>query len=233
MLELYHKKLLDIHSGEVAFVVGAGTSLYNLNIDAIHKHVVIAVNSAILLMPWESGDYQRRFWISNDALCMKWNWWPKVLKAHCTKIVRNSWEKYFGQIKDFGFYQFVPRRTDEGTIEDDDLGLCYCSSVPSGIDLAIKMGCKKVFLLGVDQYFIGPKSHYWQMWAPLKQPRRLDRKMATQSQQEWTFDYNNRAYKALSSLADRKGVQIFNCNPQSKVESFRKIKYEDIHTFIS
>lgn len=227
MIDLYHKSLLGRHQGETAFVVGAGTSLYGLDLDPIHKHVVISVNSSILLMPWDQGEPDRRFWISNDALCRMWSWWPLVLNAKATKIVRNSWSKYFPELQHKGFLQFEPRRTEEGVVEDDDLGLCYCSSVPSGVDLAIKMGCKQIFLLGVDQYMNGSKSHYFQYWPLSKQPRRTDRGMATYAQQKWTFGYNDKAYPALLGHANRLGVKIWNCNPKSKVESFEKIDYSD------
>lgn len=218
----------NIHKGERAFVVGAGTSLFGVDISGIHKDVVISVNSSILLMPWHEGDYSKRYWISNDSLCRRWSWWRKVLNSNSSKIVRNSWSKYFNELEGKNFYQFNPRNTPEDVIDDEDDGLCYCSSVPSGIDFAIKAGCKTVYVLGVDQYMIGNKSHFWQFYPFEKQPKRSDGSMASFDQQRWTFNYNDKAYQALSSFAQRRGVKIFNCNPRSRVKSFDKVELKEV-----
>lgn len=228
MIPDYYNYCYQKHSGERAFVVGAGTSLYDLDLSKIHNHVVISINSSILLMPWDDGDFSHRYWISNDSLCMKWSWWNKVLRSKCCKIVRNSWSKYFEELSKYNFLQFTPRSTPENIVEKDDKGLCYCSSVPSGIDLAIKMGCKEIFLLGVDQYMIGNKSHFWQYYPYNKQPRKKDGILASFSQQKWTFSYNDKAYSGLKLLCDEMNIKIVNCNLKSRVNIFDKIDFKDI-----
>lgn len=222
MIKDYYDYCKDRHKGSRAFVVGAGTSLYGLNIDFIHKDVVISINSSIILMPWEDGSDDKRYWISNDALCRKWNWWNKVKNSKSVKIVRNSWEKYFEELEGHNFYKFDPRKTPEHIVEENDNGLCYCSSVPSGIDLAMKMGCSEIVLLGVDQYMIGNKSHFWQFYPICDQPKKEDGHIATFSQQKWTFSYNDRAYYAISELAKSKNIKIYNANLKSRVNVFEK-----------
>ena len=91
--------LKDKHVGEAAFVVGSGTSLNNLDISGIHNHVVICVNSSIVLMNWAKGKADKRYWISNDAFCRKWSYWKDVLDAKANRIVRDSWRKYFRELK--------------------------------------------------------------------------------------------------------------------------------------
>jgi len=217
------------HTNEIAFVVGAGTSLlevYNSPLlEHIHNHVVVSVNSSFIMMPWAGGSPEKRYWISNDALCRRWNWWPLVKKSACNKIVRDSWKPHFHEIPDF--HTFHIRPTSEGIINPDDTGLAYCSSVPSGIDLCIQMGCKCIYLLGVDQYMIGEKSHFWQYLPKEKQPRRIDFMMAPHKQQKDAFKYNDMAYPALKKFAEIKNVTIYNCNPSSRVEVFDKISFTD------
>lgn len=211
------------HKGDVAFVVGAGTSLLGLDLSEIHKHVVISINSSILLMPWQEGDAARRYWISNDAMCRRWTYWPMVKSSKATKIVRNSWEKYYDEIPDFLY--FWPRPTPEKIIRPEDEGLAYCSSVPSGIDLALQMGCKLVFLLGVDQYVLGQRSHFWQMWPKEQQPK-MKGIMPTYAVQKITFKYNDVAYAALNGFANHLGARIYTCNPLSRVKAFPLV---DLH----
>ena len=221
-----YTKLIDKHKGETAFVVGAGTSLYPISkskeFDEIHKHVVISVNSSILAMPWCAGKSDKRYWISNYAMVRRWSYWKDVVRTKATKIVRNSWEKYYAEIPNF--LVFEPRPTSEDVVDPDDTGLCYCSSVPSGTDLAIQMGCKRIFLLGVDHYFDQFRSHYWHYW-----PHRqwLRGPTATHDQQTTTFKINALAFEALAKFAKHKKTKIYNCSPKSQIKAFPRITFEE------
>lgn len=222
-LESY-TKLLGKHKGESAFVIGSGTSLSDLDLSPIHDHVVITVNSSIMLMPnyWRDGSPDKRYWISNDAYCLQWSYWEFVKHACATKIVRESWRSHFKQVQ--GFLQFQRRPTPEHIINPIDQGLAYCSSVPSATDLALQMGCKKVFLLGVDHYQKDGKTYFWQVWDKEK-PKRLAGRMALWDHQKITFAYNEKAYEALNKFANHLGAKIYNCNEQSLVNSLPKISF--------
>ena len=214
--------LVDTHINESAFILGSGTSLHDLDLSHIHNHVVITLNASILLVDWVKGDPNKRFWISNDAFCRKWSYWADIKKAKANKIVRNSWSHYFKELR--GFYVFCPRRTRETKIDTEDTGLCYCSSVPSAVDLALQMGCKKVFLLGVDQYMKGSKRYFWEYWERQKRPK-FNGKMHAQSKQMRVFKINDGIYKSLNDFSVYKDAFIFNCNPKSKVSAFTKIPF--------
>ncbi len=221
--------LLDKHVGENAFILGAGTSLFELSTHPkfilIHDHVVISVNSTIILMPWSDGDCDSRYWISNDALCRRWTYWPFVKSCKSIKIVRNSWDKYYDEIPDFLY--FWPRPTSEGVINPSDRGLAYCSSIPTSIDLAIQMGCKKVFLLGVDHYQSKKKTHFWEFYEKSRQPIMPFGGLPRWKQQRRVFDFNDIAYTALSGFAEFMGSKIINCNPRSNVCAFEKQCFDD------
>jgi hypothetical protein len=221
--------LCGLHKGMLAFIIGAGTSLFDvMNLDdfaSIHNHVVVSVNSSFIIMPWHAGEPDCRYWISNDALCRRWSYWPSVKTAKANRIVRSSWGVYYDEIPDF--YQFWPRPTSEGVISPEDDGLAYCSSVPTSIDLCIQMGCKKIVLFGVDQYMTDGKSHFWQFWPEAQQPKPTGMKLATRSAQRYAFHFNNIAYPALDKFAKIRGVSIYNGNPKSQVVVFDKIEPQE------
>jgi hypothetical protein len=60
-----------------------------------------------------------------------------------------------------------------------------------------------------------------------EQPKRIDRRLASWQEQTNAFNYNDIAYPALKKLADVKGVEVFNCNPESRVEPFDKITFDE------
>lgn len=210
-----YEELIGKHEGESVFILGAGPSLwfdmYNPLFTYLHTYgIVMTVNSAVIADP--GFDY----WISNDALCRRWSWWDTVKKGKGKKIVRDSWLKYKNEIKDF--YIFKPRPTSEDIVNSDDKGLCYCSSVPSAIDLAIQMGCKKVFLLGVDQCLDERTRyhHFWQFFPKNKRPKQIKPAQANWENQKKVFAYNNMSYKALKKFAEHKKCKIYNISRMSE-----------------
>lgn len=220
------------HQGEIVFICGAGPSLFdcissNLFSD-IHNHVVVSVNSSILAMPWKNGSTSKRYWVSNDALCRRWSYWQLVKNTCAIKVVRDSWKKYYDEISEFLF--FSPRPTSEDIINPEDVGLAYCSSVPTSIDLCIQMGIKKIFLLGVDHSERDGRTHFWQFWDRSRWPKGP---LSSYVQQKKVFaDFNIMAFKAIKGFAKEYGVDIYNCNPDSCVDIFSKIEFKEAFNII-
>lgn len=222
-----YKELLNICNGQTCFILGAGTSLYPQSISEkfknIFDHVVVAVNAGVVLCPWQFGEPTKRFWISNDASVRHWSFWPLVKLSKANKIVRNSWEKYYQEIPNF--YFFPPRPGKEDEINENEDGLAYCSSVPSALDLAIQMGCKKIYLLGVDHYLEDEKMYFWQYWSYKNRPKGPFTPLKVQNN---IFDINFSAFRALNKFAELKKAKVFNCSTKSRVDAFEKIEFEDI-----
>ncbi len=200
-----YEELIGKHEGENAFILGAGPSLWFNMHNPLFTYlpsygITIAVNSAVLADPGFN------YWISNDALCRRWSWWKLVKKNKGKKIVRDSWLKHKDDIKDF--YIFKPRPTSEDVINPDDKGLAYCSSVPSAIDLALQMGCKNIFVLGLDHMGWKGKHHFWEYMK--KKPTAVYPAQGSFSQQKKVFPINEKAFSALKKFADHKKAKIYN-----------------------
>jgi hypothetical protein len=221
----------DTNQGAKCFVCGAGPSLAFVDLSGIHDHVVISVNSSILRMPWDKeGDISRRFWITNDTLCMRWDYfWKTVIRSHCNKIVRTSWRRHDDKLKHHGFRYFAPRETEKSPLSDADGGLCFVSSVPTAIDLALLMGCKQIYLLGVDHRMVHGNSHFWQFWPKNKWPQRSDKTRnfrPEQSHQIAKFEENLQVFESLKELAARKGSEIHNCSSRTTIDVFEFMTLE-------
>ena len=224
--------LKDARKGEKCFIGGAGPSIGFMNLDEIHKHVVITVNSAILLMNWKTGEKDKRFWISNDSLCLQWSYfWKDVLRAHCQKLVRTSWKPHDEKIRGHGFRYFAARKKERAPLSNDGKYLCAFSSTPTAADLAILLGCKEVYLLGIDHKMVDGKSHFWQFWPKKKWPQRKGKEKnyrPEQTHQIQRFKRNKYSYIALRELANRLGVSIYNCSTRTIISDsiFPKMSLE-------
>jgi hypothetical protein len=217
-------EFLDRHKGKKCFVTGAGPSLGLMDLTDVHQHPVIAVNSSILMLPWEEpGDPWMRFWVSTDMLCMQWSYfWKKVIKVDCTRMVRNSWIRSMDKCKGVKFHYYSPRRTNTVPKKRGE-GLYGGSSILSAVDLGLVMGCKEIYLLGVDHRMLHGKSHFWQSWPKSERPIREGKGgdyFPCQRQQSRVFKSNFNTFKVMSQYAKSLGAEIYNCSTISKVESF-------------
>lgn len=223
MLATY-EHLIGRHARENACVFGAGTSLHGQNFNFVHEHVVISVNSSIMLMPWHNKNDGKRYWLSNDALVRHWSYWDTIKKSHATKLVRDSWQKYFDEIPEF--LQFSVRNENIEHIDGNDKLLCGVSSIPTAIDLAIQMGCRRIFIYGLDQYAYMNKYHFYDFLPNEQKPKfslgRLPVNVITKC-----YADNQRIFPLLQKFADNKNCKIYNCNTRSAIDSFQKITIEE------
>ena len=228
-------ELLDKDYGtNVAFIVGAGPSLYEISKNSLFYNlkkygIVICVNSAICAYK------EPNFFISNDHLIVRWDYWKTILDSKCIKIVRNSWLKYEDEIE--GFYIFEPRSTPEYIVDFNEKSkMCYCSSSVSALDFLIQCdSVSRIFLLGIDQckdIETNTKRYYWEYYDKENQPRQNILAIPSFEKQSEVFVYNNMAYRALKKFAKYKNVEIYNCNENSKVEEFQKIKFKEIEKYL-
>ncbi len=220
--------LRDKYKGEKCFICGAGPSIGFLNLSPIFDELIIAVNSSILLLPWDKGTDERRFWISNDVLCMKWDYfWKQVLRAKCQKIVRTSWKEYYSKVKDHNFRFFAARKISAELTPSGSL--CGVSSVPTALDLALWMGCKNICLLGVDQRIIHGNSHFWQFWEKKNWPQRREKGRNFRPEQKHQieiFKQNEKVFQSLKEYADSLGSKIYNLSSCSEISMFEKISLD-------
>ena len=205
-------------------ILGAGPSLLHYNFSNCFNCHVFAVNSSIIKVDWSAASDPDilRVWISNDSLCKRWSYFSKVKNDICFKVVRDSWLKYKDELQDFIF--FNPRKTKEDVIEENDDGLLYNSSVPSAIDLAIKLGFKNIFLFGIDHTAQGEKTHFWQYLPIKEQPKECVfdkgrkiylspvRIMQPVAMQKNVWNMNISVFNALKDHASKSGVSIINVN---------------------
>ncbi len=218
--------------GAECCILGAGPSLSNASADFICSMPCFAVNSAILYVKWLNGEGKNRFWVSNDSLCLRWNYWDIVKKSNCNIVVRDSWCKYQSILPE-NYHMFYPRKKNydfEYSISDE---LCFCSSVPTCIDMAIGFGFKKIYIFGVD-HNESNCGYFWSTWKDSDKPKQVidfqgarnffTKPLALQQpidQRLEVWRENMKCFSFLNDVAKQRGITIVNMNPESKVKNFR------------
>lgn len=158
------KEYTDRHKGKIAFVLGAGASLKDIPLDLIKEHVVVAVNRAILKVPFA------QYCLSCDTGFVLWSPW-EFLKGLDCKLLLNaspgagSFHQYdkatgvnaFDGIDEDRVVSFV---MENKLVIDKESGTLIrgTSSVHSGVHFAHLLGCSPIVLLGCDcEYTDGRK----------------------------------------------------------------------------
>lgn len=224
----------NIHKDKKCFVCGAGPSIGNLDLSGIHHYPVICVNSSAILMPWlEPGEETSRFWVSTDALCLEWDYFPqKVAKFECTRLVRNAWDREKNNLKNVKL-TFYKARKNNNDLKWEEEGILAGSSILSAIDLSLLMGCKKIILIGVDHTMVNGNSHFWQFLPVADRPKREGRPgnfSPCQRQQESVFKSNFRMFDILNKYSQSLGATIYNVSDITRITSFQKISFQDALT---
>jgi hypothetical protein len=238
-----YTKLIGKHEGEDCFILAAGPTLYDIfykeykdYLSIFEDKVVISVNASIMAcvehLDWlTEGD--KRYWISDDSLTTRWSWWKLVEQSKCTKVVRNSWLKQNHYGNTDGFLYFAPRTTSESIINPEDVGLAYCSSAPSAIDLGVQMGCKNIYLLGLDHAKRDGKIYYWEYLQKSRHPKQFKPGKPPWNVQKDMYKMNALAYGALDDFAEQKGCNIYNCSPLAyQKKTTYSFKYKDFADII-
>ena len=235
-----YKKLKTLAWDDVPCVItGAGPSLINYDFRECNNCHCISVNSSIIKHCWSSFEIPGilRAWVSNDSLCRKWSYFDKVLSDNCKKIVRDSWSKYEKELDNFLY--FSPRNSREDVFIDEDDGLAYNSSVPTSVDLAIKLGFKKIYLLGIDHHSVNNKTHFWQFLPANEQPKEKVinrdrvimlppmRIMQPENLQKNAWNTNIEVFKSINDYAKSKGIEIYNVQEGNSSLPLSKVNFSN------
>jgi len=188
-------------------------SAYSPFLSPIHDKHVMGINVAFLLGEWVDvvhfGD--GGFYLANKALL---DAFPKVKVTCHPEVIKR---------KDVFDVKYVPRAqhhprgiSDRGRTVSWNLNSGAC-----GINLAYWLGVKLVYLLGFDMNVVEGVQHWHRHYAKDKTPKARDPK-------KLPFKRHLECFPMIAKDAARLGMEIINVSPNSKIESFKRVKLSDV-----
>lgn len=206
-----------------AFIIGGGTSLINFDFDRLKDKDVIAINSAILNVPFA------KYFITVD--------YTFLYKIDLKKFSKFKAHKYFvadlhfpfmtdidGEIRDLRlrhpydlslFDTVIKAHSHKGigyNFDDFRTGL---NSGFCGMQLAIALGYRKIYLLGMDFAITGDKTHYHDQYKLLRNKafaRKLEKKLIV---------YRRHFTDAIKQLKlERPDIEIISCSESSPLNGY-------------
>ncbi len=232
------------HTGQTAFVLGAGTSLHFQNLDLLKDRLVFAVNSAYVGIPWAT------YFVSDDWSVANWSYFFKDLRESKTTIALLYEDKLAASASWFEDRAVLFRHRkgisipDKYVHEDPKYHIGETrTSIGTAIMIAHVMGCPEIILLGVDGCRKLGMRYFWQLHQhissckenPYKIPFRndgvpVDRYKKCKLHGQIT-DYDlmdiEPTWEKLGAAINQK-CKVYNASDTSVVTIFPKKKFEAV-----
>lgn len=219
-----------IWSGTV-FIIGGGPSISKVNLSLLRGKRIIAINSAFEDVPFADFCY---------FMDGKWFEWNQAKLVHFSGVKITSDESY----KDLSWVKFLKPKGNRLGLSIDDPGE-ICRGTNSGygaIDIAVKLGGKRIVLLGYD---MRPVSDDPAMDARIRAT--LEEESPSFEGLRFTHNYHARhqrkvdpiiykntymakgkGFDSLIAPALELGVEILNATPNSALKDFPIIDLKDV-----
>lgn len=238
----YIKKLHNIHAGQRCFVIGNGPSLTPEDLDRIKDEYSFAANRIYHI-------YELTKWRPSYYVCVDNNIIPFEIdnikkKSSCPKFITYHSAKYGRVLEDNLWYICTNGRfhidpyVPEADALSEDLSK-YVTKVHTvtvtSIELAIYMGFKEIYLLGVDHNYAKKmdssgkiyddptvKSTYFQGMKD-SQGKPDSGSFAVQNVEAFTY-----SYELAKKFAEEHGVKIYNATRGGKLEIFERVDIDSL-----
>lgn len=218
------EKFKDVHKGSRCFIIGTGPSLRMDDLDTLkdNNEICISMNGiykSFGMTSWRPdyyvvGDIDTTYYGGEQIKAMDvknkfvsdlaWCYSEEdkdMYKWHC----RYRWE--YGVKPDFS--SDFARGTYAG------LTITFDGAIP----LAMYLGCKEIYLLGIDCNNYGNKTeHFFDKYG-------FENKAETGS---LNIEQNILAYESARDFAEQNGVKIYNATRGGKLEVFERTNFDDL-----
>ncbi len=242
--ELYfgknRKELLiykNIHNGKRAFIIGNGPSLCVEDVEKLKNEITFGANKIYLM--FNETSWRPSYYFVEDDLVFKQNY--EIIKniKDTVKFFPTFLNKYHKPISNAIYYRlnFKPYAKDFPQISTNPFSGFYWGStvIYSMIQMAIYMGIKEIYLIGIDFSFDIPKNfsinsanrkdlisegevnHFHQEY------RKIGEKWNAPN-----IELQKKVFQKLNSFCKKKNIKIFNASKETKLNIIEKICYDDI-----
>jgi hypothetical protein len=191
-------KYKDLHVGKNLFILASGTSLASHDLSVLKNKMVMGLNRSILIYPspyYQCVFDQRLFDLYHDSL----------------KDVRQLFT-----LENRPFGQPIKLLGGEGFSWDMEEGIYSGYTISYfALQLAVYMGFKNIFFLGLDLKHDGANTHFF-------------------GQDPLTINHENTEFPRMikmlqhgANILAKTDIKVYNCSPISNAETFPKLDFKD------
>lgn len=225
------KKLLELknkHDGEKMFIIATGPSLRMEDIELLKGEYSMGVNSIFRI--FDKTEWRPDYYTSLDCQVMEQYVKDGVLdlenvakrKCFMNSIIKNichSSKSIFVHLCYLNHYYHYGSLTFKYNSKLECGTYDFYSVTHIAILLSIYMGFKEIYLLGVDNNYVGSKTHFIESDTDEKH----DYDFAVLTQQSM-----DAGYREIRKIAEEAGVKVYNATRGGRLEVFPRVDLEKV-----
>ena len=228
------RRLRGIHQGKRCFIIGNGPSLRAEDLDVLeaNKEITFAFNRIYYIFP--KTEWRPTYYISQDDRMLSGCVEEVNAISALIKFIPAEFKWYYGiNIQDALFYHLKDRPDNELPLfsERIDKGIYKSNTVViSAIQIAVFMGIKEIYLIGVDHHFHTSINSQGEIIVDenTKDYFSEDYNLDKESLYIPNVDKSTIDYIAVKSYAESKGVEIFNATRVGYLDVFPRTVFDSL-----
>ena len=229
----YIEELRGKYQGKRCFILATGPSLQISDIEELNDEITIAVNSFYKL--YEKTSFRPTYYMALDPnaqnnlvqdcpydiqdIARKGVFMNSMAKNKRENVqylpicYQNHWFNIFNYNYDYSKNLKYTKNLLWGIYDKYTV-------TNAAIDLAIHMGCREIYLLGVDCNYSGPKNYCME---PTKDTFKPDEMQSFLTQKAMTA-----GYKFMEKKKKKRGIKIYNATRGGMLEEFERANFDDL-----
>lgn len=234
----YLKTLRGIHNGQRCFIIGNGPSLCAADLDLLRDEFTFAANWIFKI--FDQTDWRPTYYLSVDDKVLKeaqhelfnYDCGHKFLRYGKNKIIGSTNKITQIYIEDLLFSPNAPRVYAPMKYISEDVSDHFCNGGTvtfESIQLAIYMGFKEIYLLGIDHNY----SRTYDLQGKIQVDTTIEdhfdhREFNFKTAYPANLNTAEYSYTIAKEYCDTHGIKIYNATRGGKLEVFKRIEFDNI-----
>lgn len=235
----YHpelKKYKNMCKGKRIFIIGNGPSLTFEDLDILHQHKEVCIACNRLYRAYDQTSFRADFYLISDQYVIE-DFGEELGNIPGHLFIGDGYhlEKPDFVMKEIQYYHdkypaFFPNYPKFS--EDFSQGFFRGGTILySGLQLAVYLGVKEIYLIGVDHNFsyssiVTEENHFISNYFTKEEKE----KYKSKEYQAITYEKDNvtKAYEAAELYSKKHGFKIYNATRGGKLEVFERVNFDSL-----
>jgi len=237
----------DIHKNERCFIIGGGPSLLMSDLDVLINEKTFAMNH--IYKVFDKTGWRPTYYVAEDEnMIMQWRTIDKNISgckflnfSPCLNEINKREAFHIENVNYFSLMYTTYERPAEYKKftfgEYPDIFFCGGSSTYSCLQLAVFMGFKEIYLIGIDHEYSTMLKNSGEVVSSKKQQDHVVSEYHNESLMEGYksrglfalhIDVVTEAYKTARDYAESHGIKIYNATRGGKLEIFERVDFDSL-----
>lgn len=229
------KKLKDKYKERRCFIVATGPSLKMEDLDMLYKHKELCISMNNIFKSESITKWRPDLYVYTDQMVVDVEDEIEAYNVEYKLISDTNMDYWDGKKHADNIYCVHMNYNEREICFSDDITkgvFCSCNVTYVCLQVAVYLGCKEIFLLGVDFYNLlnkaNRKSHFIDGYND--DDKKIDSQLVLENiyTDEIVEKNQIRGYKKTKEFCDSKGIKVYNATRGGRLEVFPRVDFDSL-----